>query len=488
MPDDQASARPGAAVPGISSGVPGLDEVLGGGFPLNMITLITGGPGTGKTSLGLQFLVAGARQGEQGLYLALSETAGELRSIAASYGMSLDGIEIEEVLAVHEAAPGTTLFQAGEIELSDAADRIVDRIERIKPRRVVLDFVSALRRLFSDDLHFQRYLVSLKRLAQQGITVLLIEAGEGDLYLRVFAHGVLELQQLCREYGRIRRRLAVAKLRGAAYASGYHDFSIHAGGLTVYPCVAPSLKPEAPDAHQLMPSSLPEFDSLLGGGLRCGSSALLLGASGTGKSVMAAQFATAAALRGERALIFLVDELYANYVDRSRGVGMETDRALATGRLRVERVNAAAISPGEFARKAIEAVDRDGVRLIVLDSVGGYMQAMCEERALILQMHEMLAALAERNVLTLLLLTETGILGSAVAAPVYMSYFSDAIIVFRFFEMQGEIRRCVAVFKKRYGQHESTIRELRIEPGRLSIGSPLRELKGVMTGVPAYGK
>ncbi len=488
MPDDHVDARPapGQAAFGVPSGVPGLDEVLGGGFPFSRIILVTGEPGTGKTTLGLQFIAEGAREREQGLYVTLSETAAELRASAASHGMSLDGVEVVEMLAAGETAPEISLFQAGEIEVAESANRILGHIERAKARRVVLDSVSALRLLFSDDLQFRSYLCSLKlQLERHGSTALLIETGAGDPYLQTFAYGVLHLEQLRREYGRTRRRLAVVKLRGTSYPTGYHDFAIRTGGVMVYPRVTPELDSTTVATRDLISSGLPEVDSLLGGGLRSGSSALFLGASGTGKSVMATQFAVAAALRGAPALVFLIDELVENYIERSRGLGIDADGALAAGRLRLTRINAAAISPGEFARMALTAVDRDGVRLIVIDSLGGYMQALSEERALILNLHELLASLAEKRVLTLLLLTEAGVLGREMRTPLQISYFSDAIIAFRYFEMHGEIHKCIAVLKKRYGPFESTIRELKMEPGKVSVGPPLRDFRGVLTGVPA---
>ena len=485
MPQERPCAREGAASPGVCSGVPGLDEILGGGFPQNRITLITGGPGAGKTTLGLQFLSAGAREGERGLFLALSETAEELQAAAASLSISLNGIEVAEVLPPAESTPEATLFQAGEIELSDAAHRIIEQIERVKPRRVVIDFVSALRLLFQDELQFQRYLLTLKRLAQQGMTMLLVEAGAGDLHLRVFANGIVELEKLSREYGTIRRRLSVSKLRGTAYPTGFHDFSIDTGGLTVYPHAEPPMQPLQPPPRETMSSGLPELDAVLGGGLRLGSSALFLGASGSGKSTLASQFAVAAALRGDPALILSIDERCEDCTLRCRGLGIDIDGARATGRFRLERLDPVGISPGQFSRKVLNGVANYGARVVVIDTVSGYMSAMREERSVVLQFRELLGFLAARHVLTLLLLSDPVLLGQRPTAPLYIGYMSDAILVFRFFERHGAVHRCIAMLKKRYGPHDSGIHELKLEPGRISVGPTLTDMRGIMTGYPA---
>ena len=487
MPDDPTPARPTpkGSLPSISSGVEGLDTVLGGGFPPNTITLIAGQPGTGKTTLSLQFLAAGAREGQHGMHIVLNETADELRSAAASYGLSLDGVEIVDMLTTPDATPDVSLFQAGELDVSESASRILEHLARAKPRRLVLDSVSALRLLFSDDLQFRHYLSELRqRLAEYGTTALLIEVGRRDRDLRALASGIVELQQTSREYGRSRRRLAVVKMRGTWYPSGYHDFSIRSGGLTVYPRVAPAIETEAKPVGAEVPSGLSELDLLLGGGLAHGSNALFLGASGTGKSVLATQFAVAAALRGEPALVLLIDESHQHYIERARGLGIEVDRALESGRLRLERIDPVSISPGEFAHVALTAADRDGVRLVVVDSLSGYMHVMRQDRSVLLQLYDLLSALAERDVLTLLLLTEKGILGSIVSAPMNLSFITDAILMFRYFETRGEIRRCLAMIKKRYGGYESTIRELLLRSGSVSVGPPMRQYTGLMTGIP----
>lgn len=485
MPDHEAGACPDAAIPTVSSGVPGLDEVLGGGFPRNRITLVTGGPGTGKTTLGLQFLAEGARHGERGLYLALSETAEELRAIADSYGICLDGIEVTEIIPAQEAAPETALFQAGEIGASESASRIIEHVEAVKPRRVVLDFVSALRLLFTDDIHFQQYLLRLKRLAQQGMTALLVEVGIGDDYLRVFANGVVQLHQVSRDYGRTRRQLCVTKLRGAPHPTGLHDFSIGPGGLTVFPRVAALPGSISREALPRTSTGLTGFDALLGGGFRIGSNVLFLGASGTGKSALASQVAVAAALRGETSVVFAIDELPESYFERSRGLGIDVDGAIRTGRMRLEPMNAAEISPGEFTHKVLSAAARDQPRVIVLDGIGEYMQAVRHERTAALHMNDLLFSLAERRAVTILPLIEAGIVSCRVSAPVFMSYLCDTIVLFRYYETDGLINRCITVLKKRYGPHDSGIHELKLEPGRIAVGPLLRDLRGIMTGSPS---
>ncbi len=485
MPQESECARPGAASPGVCSGVPGLDEILGGGIPQNRITLVTGGPGVGKTTLGLQFLCAGVKQGERALFMALSETADELRATASSLCMDLGGIEVAEVLPAAESAPEATLFQAGEIELSEAANRIIEKIEEVKPRRIVIDFVSALRLLFHDELHFQQYLLTLKRSAQQGTTMLLVEVGQGDTYLRVFANGIIELEKLSREYGTVRRRLSVSKMRGTAYPTGYHDFSIGTGGITVYPRVQPPAEPVPPPPRETMSSGLTELDAVLGGGLRLGSSALFLGASGSGKSTLASQFAVAAALRGDPAAIFSIDESCEDYMLRCRGLGIDIDGAEATGRFRLERLDPVGISPGEFSRKVLKAVVNDGTRVVVIDTVGGYMSAMREERSVVLQVRELLGLLAAKHVLTLLLLSDPVLFGQHPRAPLYIGYMTDATLVFRLFERHGAIHRCITMLKKRYGPHDTGIHELKLEPGKISVGPTLSDMRGIMTGNPA---
>ncbi|MGE5488214.1 MAG: ATPase domain-containing protein [bacterium] len=488
MPDHEGGVCPDVAIATVSSGVPGLDEVLGGGFPRNRITLVTGGPGTGKTTLGLQFLAEGARHGERGLYLALSETADELRAIADSYGICLDGIEVSEIIPAEEAESEAALFQPGEVGASESATRIIESIEAARPRRVVLDFVSALRLLFTDDLHFQQYLLRLKRLAQQGATVLLMEVGIGDEYLRVFANGVVQLQQVSRDYGPTRRRLCVNKVRGAPHATGFHDFRIGPGGLTIFPRVKVLPGSIHRETLPLISTGFPEFDAMLGGGFRIGSNVLFLGASGTGKSALASEVAVAAALRGEPAVIFAIDEQAGNYFDRSRGLGIEIGRALDTGKLRLEQINAAESSPGEFVHKALDAAVRERARVIVIDGIGEYMQAMRHEPTAALHMSDLLSTLSEKRVVTILPLIESGVVGSRVSAPVFMSYLCDTIILFRYFETEGLISKCITVLKKRYGPHESGIHELKLEPGRIRIGPLLHSLRGVMTGNPSSAR
>jgi circadian clock protein KaiC len=486
QPDRQRSASVA------STGISGLDTILGGGLPPSRLYLLDGSPGTGKTTLALQFLLAGAGRGEAGLYVTLSESREELTEVATSHGWTLDGIEVFELPAddastVNEAY---TLFHPAEVELQDVSDRMLRAVERSGARLVVLDSLSEMRLLARDPLRFRRQILALKQFfAARGCTVLLLDdktAPEGDLQLHSLAHGVIQLEHIALEYGAERRRLQVLKLRGRRFFGGYHDFRIRTGGLAVFPRIQRQTPTKPALASQRLTSGSPELDALLGGGLPSGTSFLITGPAGTGKSVLATQYGCAAATRGEKVRFYLFDERLATFGMRAKGLGMDIDHLVADGRLTLCQVEPTERSPGEFAHDVARAVEDDGVQMVILDSINGYMQSMPEERLLPVQVHEMLSYLGGRGVTSVLTLVQRGIFGSPVDEAADVSYLADSVVLLRYFEVRGAVRQAVSVVKKRSGNHERTIREFRVGHGGLQVGPPLQEFQGVLTGVPQY--
>jgi len=476
-----------------ATGVEGLDDILRGGFVRDRLYLLDGDPGSGKTTLALQFLLDGLRHGEPGLYVTLSETEEELNALAASHGWSLAGLALHEFTALEESLqPDTqyTLCHPSEVELGETTKSVFEQVERVRPRRAVLDSLSELRLLARDPLRYRRQILAVKQFfIGRRCTLLLLDdrtAPEGDLQLRSLAHGVVRLEQLFPEYGAERRRLRVLKLRGVRFRGGYHDFTIDRGGLAVFPrLVAAEHRREL--ASGTVPSGLPELDGLLGGGLDRGTSTLILGPAGAGKSALATQYAVAAAGRGEQAAVYSFDEGLGTQFARAAGLGMDLKSHVEAGRVRVQQVDPAELSPGEFAHLVRRAVERDRTRLVVIDSLNGYLNAMPEERFLVLQIHELLAYLGQRGVSTLLLLAQHGLVSEAVETPVDLSYLADTVLLLRSFEAGGTIRQAISVMKRRGGRHARTIHEFRLEPGGIRIGKPLEDLRGVPTGVPQYG-
>jgi circadian clock protein KaiC len=482
--------RQGAA-PVASTGIAGLDAILGGGLPPSRFYLVDGSPGTGKTTLALQFLLAGVARGESGLYVTLSESREELTEVATSHGWTLDGINVFELPAddASTAREAYTLFHPAEVELQDVVDRMFGAVERSGARLVVLDSLSEMRLLARDPLRFRRQILALKHFfASRGCTVLLLDdktAPEGDLQLHSLAHGVLLLEHIALEYGAERRRLQVLKLRGRRFRGGYHDFRIRTGGLAVYPRIQRQ-EIGASIVGRALPSGSPELDALLGGGLPSGTSFLVTGPAGTGKSVLATQYACAAAARGEKVRFYLFDERLGTFGVRARGLGMEISHLVADGRLTLCQVEPTERSPGEFAHDVVRAVEDDGAQMIVIDSINGYLQSMPEERLLPVQMHELLSYLAGRGVTSILTLVQRGIFGSPIDEAADVSYLADSVVLLRYFEVSGAVRQAVSVVKKRSGNHERTIRECRVGQGGLHVGPPLHEFQGVLTGVPQY--
>ena len=473
----------------IGSGVPGLDVVLKGGYPAENIYLIQGDPGAGKTTLSLQFLLEGARQGETCVYITLSETKSELQRVATSHGWSLDKIHVHEQLVSDKQLreEDTTLYHPAEVELGETMRGFLRVIEQMKPKRVVLDSLSEIRLLSQNLLRYRKQVLALKNFfTNTGATVLLLDdrTSEGnDVQLHSVPHGVIVLERRAPLYGSPRRRLEVVKLRGVDYHGGFHDFSIIKGGLIVYPRLIAAAHHAAYEQGDVE-SGLKEFDELVGGGLRRGTSTLMMGPAGSGKSAMSTQYIVAAVQRGERAAMFIFDESRATLLDRSRGLGMPLEPLIESGLLTVQQIDPAELPPGEFAHLVRQSVEQHGARVVVIDSLNGYLNAMPEERFLTLHLHELLTYLGNRGVATIMVMAQHGLLGSGMVTAVDVSYLADCVILTRYFEMEGEIRKAVSVMKKRSGMHEKAIRELIIEPGQLRVGEQLRQFRGILTGVP----
>jgi circadian clock protein KaiC len=481
----------GGAARTLSTGIPGLDDILGGGLPAERLYVVEGQPGSGKTTLSLQFLLEGRDRGERGLYVTLSETDQEVQGVAQSHGWSLAGIDFLDMVAspaLTSPESQYTVFHPSEVELQDTVSSVLARVEQVQPTRVVLDSLSEMRLLARDPLRFRRQILALKQFfAARGSTVLLLDdqTTEGvEMSLHSLAHGVIRLEQLVLAHGAERRQLRVPKLRGVRFHSGYHDFVIRTGGLEVFPRIRLGMQPFDGGRDVISSGSAP-LDNLLGGGLVRGASVLLMGAPGTGKSVLASQCAAAAASRGERVCIYLFDERLHTFLERAEGLGMDIRRHVESGHISVTSLEPTELSPGEFASRLTSAADA-GVRLVVIDSLNGFTQAMAQERQITSKIHELLGHLGSRGVTTLITLAQRGIFGSPPEEAADISYLADAVILLRYFEAQGEVRRAISAVKQRSAAHETTIREFRIGRGGLQLGEPLREFQGVLLGVPMY--
>lgn len=487
-------AKPRAESPRSATGIVGLDAVLGGGLPTGFMYAVQGEPGVGKTTIGLQFLLSGMAAGERVLYLTLSHGVAELDVIARSHGWSIDDMPIQEFSALEasdQLAREQTVFAAEEIESGEMVDTLTDAIAQRRPHRVVIDAVEQLRLLSDRPQRYRRQLLLLKHaLADiEGCTTLFLAdmpSVEGDKELAGMVHGVIQLERRASAFGSVFRRLQVTKGRGMVYTDGYHTFRILTGGVVVYPRVQDT-RTVRYDEWRLAPSGVEGLDVLLGGGLEYGTACLFVGSIGTGKSTLVTRYALAAAERGERVAVFLTDEREETFVHRSAGLAMDARPHLESGNLVVHQVHLSDLPHGAFADDVRTAVEVDGASVVAIDSLTGYLNAMEEDGKLINQMHELLSYLSDRGVLTLVVMTEGGIVGGGgPIAPIDMSYLADTVVLLRHFEAAGRVRRAISVIKKRHGPHENTIRELSITAAGLSVGEPLTTFSHVLTGAPRY--
>ena len=479
-------------LPRAGTGVAGLDFVLGGGFACNRLHLLEGNPGSGKTTIALQFLMAGAADGEVGIYVSLAETEQELRAGARSHGWTLDDkVEIFELVppeSVLDPEQQQSLLYSSDLELGETTKRMLEAIERLKPKRVVIDSLSEIRLLAQSSLRYRRQVLALKHyFARHQSTVLMLDdltTESTDRAVHSIAHSVIHLDQLAPIYGGERRRLRVVKCRGQAFRSGFHDFLIGAGGVRLFPRLI-AAEHRATFSGEVLTSALPRLDALLGGGVTAGSSTLVLGPAGTGKSLLVLQYIAAAVARGERAAIFLFDEELGLLLSRAKGLGIDLAGMRDAGKVIVEQQDAAELTPGEFAHRVRGRIDRENVRIVAIDSLNGYQAAMPEEQFLTLHLHELLQYLNRRGAATFLTIAQHGMV-TDMKQPIDITYLSDTVIMLRYFEAFGRVRRAISVMKKRTGAHENTIREFTITSDGLTVGEPLEQFQGVLRGVPTY--
>jgi circadian clock protein KaiC len=477
----------------IATGITGLDDILSGGLPAEHLYLIEGDPGTGKTTLALQFLMEGVDAGESCLYITLSESKAELLLAAQSHGWNIDNLEIFELLPDESSLRPEgqyTVFHPSEVELADTTKAVLEQVENLKPKRVVIDSLSELRMLAQDPLRYRRQILAFKQFfAGSGCTVLLLDdrtSTDRDLQLQSIAHGVLSMQNLAREYGIKRRRMEVIKLRGSSFREGFHDYSIRRGGLEIYPRLIAAEHHPGFKQEKLL-SGVAEIDALWGGGVDRGTSTLIMGPAGCGKSTIAAGYAIAAAKRGEHAIIYLFDEGVDTMLARLAGLGMDADEQIKTGRLVLEQIDPAELSPGEFVARIRQRAKDGKTRIIIIDSLNGFLNAMPGEQFLAIQMHELLTYLNQLGMATFMVLAQHGLIGRDMQSVVDVSYLADSVLLLRYFEADGEVKQALSVLKKRSGGHERSIRELKLHDG-IKVGRPLLEFRGVLSGIPERDK
>lgn len=476
----------------IKTGVPGFDDILGGGFTAGHVFLLEGTPGTGKTTISLRFLLDGAERGERCLYITLSETERELRAVAASHGWELgENIEVFELIPPESVLQGDqeqSLLYSSDLELGEAAKSIFEIFERVKPNRVVLDSLSEIRLLAQGSLRYRRQILALKHyFAQHSSTVLLLDdrtSESSDKTAHSIVHGVVQLEELAPNYGAERRRVRVVKYRGQKFRGGYHDFTIQTGGIVIFPRLR-ALEHRTHFDRERLSSGIRELDALLGGGIEQGSSTLILGPSGAGKSLLTLQFVSAAVARGEKAAVFVFDEELGLLFERTRALGFDLEGMRDAGHLHIEQVDAAELSPGEFAHRVRSRVDEAQAKTVVVDSLNGYQAAMPDENSLTLHVHELIQYLNRQGAKTFLTVAQHGLVGD-MKTPVDVTYLADTVVLLRYFEALAQVRRAMSVIKKRAGTHEDTIREYRISSQGLAIGAPLAEFHGVLRGVPTF--
>jgi circadian clock protein KaiC len=479
-------------LPRASTGVQGLDFILGGGLARNRLHLLEGSPGTGKTTVALQFLEAGAKLGETGIYVSLAESEQELRDGAASHGWKIsEKVKIVELVppeSVLDTNQHQSLLYSSDLELGETITRILDSIEKYKPSRVVIDSLSEIRLLAQSSLRYRRQILALKHYFQrhQSTVVMLddLTAETLDRAVHSIAHSVTHLDQLFPLYGAERRRLNVVKCRGQSFRGGYHDFIIANDGVQVFPrLVAAEHRQKRPRTQ--LESGVAALDTLLGGGLATGSSTLILGPAGTGKSLLLIQYIAAAVKRGERAALLIFDEELGLLIDRAKGLGIDLEEMAATNRLFIAQMDASELSPGEFSHRVRNLVDREGITFVAIDSLNGYQASMPEEQFIILHLHELIQYLNRCGVATFITLAQHGLMGD-MKQTIDVTYIADSVIMLRYFEAMGRVRRAISVIKKRTGAHENTIREFRIDAHGFTVGPPLEDFQGVLRGVPTY--
>ncbi|MGJ7580312.1 ATPase domain-containing protein [Variovorax sp. RHLX14] len=492
-PSASSSTFPSAAVlpqPRAATGIAGLDDVLGGGFPRGHLYLVEGTPGAGKTTLGLQFLLEGRQSGERGLYVTLSETAEEMRIVANSHGWSLEGIELFELINEEGLSPSAeqSILYPAEVELGETTRGIMTAVERLSPSRVIFDSLSEMRLLAQDPLRYRRQILALKHFfAARDCTVLLLDdksSSGGDLQLHSIAHGVLGLDQATGDYGPVRRHLRIVKMRGVRYRGGEHDVHMDIGGIKVFPRLI-AAEHKAKFVASIVSTGTPTLDALMGGGLTRGSNTLFIGPSGVGKTTTAMSAVVEALQRGEKASYYLFDEGLGTLLHRCASLGLQLEPFIESGLLEVLPLDPAEMSPGQFANMVRDAVQVRGASVIVIDSLNAYLQAMPGAKFLLLQMHELLSFLNQQGVITLLVLAQHGIVGD-IRSDLDVSYLSDSIVLFRFFEARGQLLKAVSVVKSRTSQHELSIREFRVGAGGIEVGPALTDFEGVLAGVPNY--
>lgn len=473
------------------TGVEGLDEILAGGLPSHRLYLIQGDPGSGKTTLALQFLLQGIKQGERALYISLSETKLELTAVARSHGWSLEGIPILELSSLKQLLDlevESTVFHPSEVELNKTMKLLLEEVGAANPTRMVLDSLSEVRLLAQDPIRYRRQMLYLKQFfAGRQTTVLLLDdksAQDNDQQVQSIAHGVVALRKVATHYGTERRQISAIKIRGHKFKEGYHDYSIATGGLRVYPRIqAPSA--QLPYEAGEVASGIQEVDQLLGGGLRRGTSTLIIGPAGTGKTALASQYVLSAARRGEKAAVFLFDENRELYLEKARSLGLDLAPYVAGGMIRIEQPDPTDTTPGGMAHGIREAVEKEGIKVVSLDSLNGYLNVMPQEKYLTVHLHELLAYLNRNGVLSLLCMAQHGLLDD-MRVPAEVTYLADTVVIMRYFEAAGEVKKAVSVIKKRYGPHEKTIREVTMDADGIRVGAPLKQFQGVLKGVPVF--
>jgi len=474
----------------LPTGIPGLDDILGGGLSPNRVYLIEGNPGSGKTTLALHLLLQSARDQKNALYVTLSESAEEIRATAMSHGWNLDGVGVFELIApeeVLEPEEQSTMFHPSEVELSETTKAILTEDERVQPNVVVFDSLSEMRLLAQGSLRYRRQILALKQyFSGRKCTVLMLDdrtSEISDMHLQSIAHGVISLEQLSPGYGAERRRLRVIKMRGRKYRGGYHDFTIIPGGLMVFPRLVAAEHKNPSDQSELS-SGLPGLDQLVGGGLELGTNTLLMGPAGSGKSSLAVQYVASASASGKHAAIFTFEENTHTLLSRAKRLGTDLAPLIEAGLINIRQIDPAELSPGEFVHNVRVAVEEEQSKVVVIDSLNGYLNAMPEERFLIIQLHELLSYLAQKGVITLLVVAQHGVFGAHVQTAVDVSYLADKVILLRLFETNGEVRQAISAVKKRSGEHERTTRELRMADGEMTVGEPLRAFSGILGGRP----